>query len=59
MRANSFAQTFETPRLFAAMYQAREQLQATSMDTTPKARRRRTRSDLAHLRFLPLTQPAT
>jgi hypothetical protein len=34
-------------------------MQATSMDTTPKARRRKTRSDLVHLRSLPLTQPAT
>jgi len=34
-------------------------MQATSMDTTPKARRRKTRSDLIHLRSLPLTQPAT
>ena len=32
---------------------------ATSMETTPKARRRKTRSDLVHLRSLPLTQPAT
>lgn len=34
-------------------------MQATSMDTTPKARRRKTRSDLVHLRSLPLTQPTT
>ena len=34
-------------------------MQATSMETTPKARRRKTRSDLVHLRSLPLTQPAT
>jgi len=34
-------------------------MQATSMDTTPKARRRKTRSDLIHLRSLPSTQPAT
>jgi hypothetical protein len=29
------------------------------MDTTPKARRRKSRSDLVHLRSLPSTQPAT
>ena len=40
-------------------YQVREQMQATSMDTTPKARRRKTRSDLVHLRSLPSTQAAT
>jgi len=34
-------------------------MQATSMDTSPKTRRRKTRSDLVHLRSLPLTQPAT
>jgi hypothetical protein len=34
-------------------------MQAMSMDTTPKARRRKTRSDLIHLRSLPSTQPAT
>jgi hypothetical protein len=34
-------------------------MQATSMDTTPKTRRRKTRSDLVHLRSLPLAQPAT
>jgi hypothetical protein len=34
-------------------------MQATSMDTTPKTRRRKTRSDLIHLRSLPSTQPAT
>src|SRR5271170_5451294 len=37
----------------------REQMQATSMDTAPKARRRKTRSDLVHLRSLPATQPST
>jgi hypothetical protein len=40
-------------------YQVREQMQGTSMDITPKARRRKTRSDLVHLRTLPSTQPAT
>ena len=40
-------------------YQVREQMQATSMDTSPKTRRRKTRSDLVHLRSLPLSQPAT
>jgi hypothetical protein len=34
-------------------------MQATSMDTTPKTRRRKTRSDLVHLRSLSSTQPAT
>jgi hypothetical protein len=34
-------------------------MQATSMDITPKARRRKTRSDLVHLRSLPSIQPAT
>jgi hypothetical protein len=34
-------------------------MQATSMDSTPKARRRKSRSDLVHLRSLPSTQPAT
>ena len=40
-------------------YQVREQMQATSKDTTPKTRRRKTRSDLVHLRSLPSIQPAT
>ena len=40
-------------------YQLREQIQTTSMDTTPKARRGKTRSDLVHLRPLPSNQPAT
>jgi hypothetical protein len=34
-------------------------MQANSMDSTPKLRRRKSRSDLAHLRSLPSTQPAT
>jgi hypothetical protein len=34
-------------------------IQATSMDTTPQPRRRKSRSDLVHLRCLPSNQPAT
>ena len=34
-------------------------MQANSMDSTPKPRRRKSRSDLVHLRSLPSTQPAT
>jgi len=34
-------------------------MQANSMDSTPKLRRRKSRSDLVHLRSLPSTQPAT
>ena len=45
-------------RLSPFPYQVREKMQATPMDT-PQARRRKTRSDLIHLRFLPSTQPAT
>jgi hypothetical protein len=32
---------------------------ANSMESTPKPRRRKSRSDLVHLRSLPSTQPAT
>jgi hypothetical protein len=34
-------------------------MQANSMDSTPNLRRRKSRSDLVHLRSLPSTQPAT
>jgi hypothetical protein len=34
-------------------------MQANSMDSTPKPRRRKSRSDLIHLHSLPSTQPAT
>ena len=34
-------------------------IQTTSMDTTPQPRRKKSRSDLVHLRSLPSTQPAT
>src|SRR5277367_409154 len=34
-------------------------MQANSMDSTPKTRRRKSRSDLVHLHSLPSTQPAT
>jgi hypothetical protein len=34
-------------------------MQATSMDTNPKTRRRKSRSDLVHLCSLPSIQPAT
>src|ERR1700690_3535371 len=34
-------------------------MQANSMDSTPKLRRRKSRSDLVHLHSLPSTQPAT
>jgi hypothetical protein len=34
-------------------------MQANSMDSTPKLRRRKSRLDLVHLRSLPSTQPAT
>jgi hypothetical protein len=34
-------------------------MQANSMDSTPKLRRRKSKSDLVHLRSLPSTQPAT
>src|SRR5271163_2510977 len=34
-------------------------MQANSMDSTTKPRRRKSRSDLVHLRSLPSTQPAT
>lgn len=34
-------------------------MQANSMDSTPKPRRRKSRSDLVHLHSLPSTQPAT
>ena len=40
-------------------YQMREQMQATSKKITPKARRRKTRSELVHLRSLPSIEPAT
>jgi hypothetical protein len=40
-------------------YQLREQMQAPLMGTTPKARRRKTRSGLVHLPSLPSTQPVT
>src|SRR5271155_3242954 len=34
-------------------------MQANSMDSTSKPRRRKSRADLVHLRSLPATQPAT
>src|SRR5277367_2451704 len=34
-------------------------MQANSMDSTSKPRRRKSRSDLVHLRSLPSTQPGT
>jgi hypothetical protein len=47
-------------RLVSAIPFIREgAIQATSMDTTPQPRRKKSRSDLVHLRSLPSTQPAT
>ena len=45
--------------LLAISFVSEEAIQVTSMDTTPQPHRRKSRSDLVHLRSLSLTQPGT
>ena len=45
--------------VLAITYISRGVILAKSMDTTPQPRRRKSRSDLVHLRSLPSIQPAT
>ena len=50
----------DIPRLILAIaYIYEGAIRAMSMSTTPQPRRRRSRSDLVHLRSLPSAQPAT
>ena len=50
---------FGVPTRLAIPFLGEGANQATSMDSTPQPRRRKTRSDLVHLRSLPSVQPAT